>query len=1041
MKFNLKLMVAALLMSAATLAFGQGATNSAMRGTVSDQSGEALPGAVVTATHEPTGTRYETVTRENGNFQIFNMRTGGPYTVTVSMTGFRAQTKSDIFLKLGETLNLEFSMQLDSVEETLVVVAESNPIINPDVTGAVTQVSAETIAEMPTINREISDIARMSPYATETSSDADPTAISVAGRSNRYNNILIDGAVNNDLFGLAASGTPGGQADAQPISLDAIQEFQLLVAPYDVRQGGFSGGGFNAITRSGSNSYEGSVYYYTADDSLVGELNNTDVGTFGKDDYGFRFGGPLVKDKAFFFVNAEISERDTPAGISVAAPGNTGDGVPFEGPYEEVLEVYNIARNIYGYTPGGLNPDTGNFDQFTRVTESDKVFVRFDFNINLNHQLTLRHNYVDAVNDVGRPDEDFFLFDDAYYQFESETNSTVLQLNSTFGEFYNEFRVTYQTIRDNRGGPTRFPNVSVELSDGSDVTLGTEAFSTANSLDQDIIEVTNDLTFFRGNHTITVGTHNEFFKFDNLFIRQAFGDYSFDSVEDFRNGWAQSFDYSFSNDPSDPLKSAKYKVNQFGLYIGDQWAVKPNLNITMGLRADLPNIPDEPTANPDVEQIFGYRTDVTPAGDVMWSPRVGFNWDIDNDGKRQLRGGIGIFSGRVPFVWLSNQYSNTGIEFTRISSFLNGDIDEDNHIDFVADPDAQPTNIGSASTNEVNLVTDEFEFPQVLRTNIAYDHDFEWYGLIGTAELMYSKTLNDILYQNINLQDSGEDFVDGRAIYESVDRDFRDVILLKDTNEGYTYNALVQVQRLASEGFTGSVSWMYGRARSINDGTSSQARSNWRFLPSIDPNDPELADSNFDVRHRINANVSYSRKFWGDAKTVFSFFYNVQSGRPFSTTYRRDVNGDFNDNDLIFVYDDPSQVNIIDFDGNNAWNAWAAYVDGDEGLSDARGTIVGRNASRAPWIHQLDFHFAQEIPISRTDLEITFDVKNFLNLLNDDWGRYEWVSFNETSPLRYMGEGDNGLPTFRLEQDLDDRTTTDNLRSRWQARMGVRWTF
>ena len=1009
----------------APASFGQ-ATTGAISGLVADQDSGALPGVTITAVHVPTGTRYTTITRADGRYNILGVRVGGPYTVDAELAGFKPDQKTNQFVSLGEDLQVNFTLQLETVTETVNVVAEASSIINPSRTGAISNVGSEELQKLPTVARSLQDFARLNPYFS-TVPNGTQDAVSVAGRNNRYNNIQIDGAVNNDLFGLAATGTPGGQAETQPVSLDAIQELQLLVSPYDVRQGGFSGGGINAVTRSGSNKFKGTAYYYTRDQDYVGDgPNNRPFGPFDEDQYGISLGGPILRDKLFFFVNGDSVNKNTPVGFSIGG----GSGQDF-GHQAEAARFTSILSR-YGYNPGGLG-------EFVRATESDKVFLRFDYNAGSN-QFTLRHNYVDALNDVGSQSISRYQFPDRFYQFLDTTNSTVFQANSVFGsDTFNEFRVSYQTIKDDRSGATRFPAVTVTLSDGSSLVAGTENFSTANSLDQEILEIHDDLTLIRGDHTITLGTHNELFNFDNLFIRDNFGTYSFASLDDFDRGWANSFDYSFSA-TDDPKLSAKFDVQQLGFYAGDEWRVNDNFTLNLGLRVDIPLFPDAPTRNPESEQAFGFRTDVTADESPVLSPRLGFNWDLSGEGKQQLRGGIGIFSGRTPYVWLSNQYSNTGIEFTRLSRFIPpATVGPNNFIAFVPDPDGQPTSVGSAATNEIDLVDPNFELPQVLRVSLGYDRELGFWDLIGTAEVMYNDVQKDIVYENLNVVPTGNNLFDGRPTFQRLDPRFRDVILLRNTNEGDQWNASVKIERPFRDGFYGSVSYIWGESRSVNDGTSSQARSNWRFLPiSGNPNDPGVSTSNFEVEHRFNAALSYQFKIFRELSSTVSLFYNAQSGTPYSTTYSRDINGDFEDNDLIYVPAGPDDV-IVE---GGTWADLNAYIKADEGLDKARGGIVGRNASRTPWTHTLDFRYALNIPVRSRELQVTFDILNLANLLDSSAGVVKFASFNEISPIEFRGvDAATGKPIYRLLFNSDRRFTIDDLRSRWQAQLGVRFSF
>ncbi len=698
--------LACLMILVATVApsAGQNVTAGSISGVALDPQGAVLPGATIVATHEPSGTQYVAVTGAEGRFFISSVRVGGPYRVAAELSGFRTQEQTNVTVPLGETLELNFKLPLATVSETVTVEGEIDPVISSTRTGPAANISSDQLETLPTVSRSIEDFARTSPYFSPIAVNAEPGALSVSGRNNRYNSIQIDGAVNNDLFGLSATGAPGGQTESQPISVDALEELQLLVAPYDVRQGGFSGGGVNAVTRSGANSFSGTLYYFGRSDALVGTYtdpitNNKslDFGEFSEKLGGGSIGGPIVRNRAFFFTNAEWNRRGVPSGYSVGG----SSGVDF-GRQAEANRIRNTLLNKYGYDPGGL-------DQFTRNIDNNKFFVRGDVNFNTNHRLTARHNYIDATNDIGRLSLTEFFFPDYFYHFRNSTNSTVVQLNSALGRMFNELRVNYIRVRDNRDGDTAFPSLEIQLGAGAGGGLfrsGRERSSTANALDQDIIEVTDDLTMQMGAHTITLGTHNEFFDFRNMFIQNSFGYYIFSNVDTFEAGLAQGYQYAFSN-TTDPLLAAKFGVRQYSLYAGDQWRTLPNLTLTYGLRLDIPTFPDTPARNSVTETVFGYRTDVTPEG-VQWSPRIGFNYNIPSTTPQQVRGGIGIFSGRTPYVWLSNQYTGTGLEFTRVQVSTNNA----NQIPFVADPNNQPKNVGTASVNEVNLLDPDYKYPR-----------------------------------------------------------------------------------------------------------------------------------------------------------------------------------------------------------------------------------------------------------------------------------------------------------------------------------------
>lgn len=1022
----------ALLLSICGLATAQ-VTNGAIAGSVTDASGGLLPGATVTAVHDETGIRSTTTTGTDGRYQILNIRAGGPYTVIVSMPGFRNATKTRVNVPLGDTAAVGFSLVIESMTETVEVVAERS-IISPTASGAASNVSQEDIESMPTIARGLADFARLSPYFVSSGGGdgSGASALTVAGRNSKYNNIQIDGAVNNDLFGLADSGTPGGQTETQPISIDAVQELQLVISPYDVRQGGFAGGGINAITKSGTNKFRGSAFYYFRNKDLAGGgPAEQKLSEFSDKQFGANIGGPLIKDKAFFFLNADIGRRKQPTGFS--ADGSSGTNWASNSSRSTgIADILSIAQSKYGYNPGPTS-------EFVRQIPSDKFIGKIDVTLNERHRLTVRHNYVKGSNDIGFPSNSQYRFPDAIYQIRSKTNSSVVQLNSTFGSAVNEFRLAYTTVRDQRDGSTNFPATRVDIDSTTSVVFGRETFSTANALDQDVVELTNDFTIPKGKHLITIGTHNEFFKFRNLFIRDNFGSYRFSSVANFQAGLAQQYDHSFSA-TSDPKQAAAFKVNQIGVYVGDLYHASSQLTLNFGVRVDMPRFPDKPTANPEAQAAFGYSTNVVPSS-TMASPRIGFNYDIGGTAKQQLRGGLGIFAGRTPYVWLSNQYGNTGIEFSRIGASFS----TSNKIPFVADPANQPKVVtgatGRAFTNEVDFVDPDYKYPQVIRATLGYDRELGFLGLVGSVEGLYSKNLKDIAYRNLNKVPSGATRPDGRPVFTTANAAFSDLILLTTTNKGYAYNFSAKVQRPFRDGWSAMLGYSYGDSYSVNDGTSSQAASNWgNAYTRGDPNNVEEMRSRFASGHRIQAALSRDWKLGGEMNFQLSAYYDGSSGRPYHLTIPSDFNGDGRfTNDLFYVPANEGEVVVI----NGTWDQLNAYIEADPGLRNARGQIMKKAAAWGPWTNGLDLSGILGVNISGRRLELRADVQNFLNMLNKDWGINDYASFGDIAPISITVASSG-----KMQYNLSNITRTDyvkfdrdNIRSRWIAQLSARVRF
>jgi Carboxypeptidase regulatory-like domain len=1016
-----------------TSAGAQTVTTGNIDGIVTDTQGGVLPGATVVAVHTPTGTTYEAVTDGDGRYNILNVRVG-PYNVSVSMNGFRKDEQQNIAVALGETKTIPFKLQIETVAETVEVIGQS-PLIDSSVAGTADNISNMVKEALPTINRSITDIVRVSPLFSAQGSGAGDGAsvVAVAGNSFRYNSLQIDGAVNNDLFGLASSaGSPGGTAETQPISLDAIQELQLVVSPYDVRQGGFSGGGINAITKSGTNAFHGTGFFFGRNQDWVGNgVTDQPISTFKDTQWGGSIGGPVVKNAAFFFGTLDYGRKDRPSGFSIGESGqNWGNDL--------LVDRFLADLAGYGYTPSA-DPKA----EFIKATNSDKYFVRGDFNIAKNNQLTIRNNYIDALNDIGTITQATYRMPDAFYRYESKTNSTVGQLNSTFGAGVNELRVTYTRVRDKRVVPTAFPQVTVTLAPGRSVIAGTEQFSTRNAIDQDIVELNEAFTWLKGRHTFTVGTHNEFLKLKNLFIRDNFGTYSFANLETFEQGFAQQFDHSFSA-TSNPLQAAEFRVNQYGFYAGDQWRATNALTLSYGVRMDAPVYPTKPTANPVAQATFGYATDVVP-NDVQWSPRVGFNLAVGDNNRQQIRGGVGMFTGRPAYVWISNQFANTGIEFTRIgASFSNA-----NRIPFVTDPNNQPHTVTGASAtafaNEIDVIDPDFAYPSILRGNLGWDRELYW-GMIGSAEFLWSKTIDDIKYQNLNFAPlPGVTGVGGRPFFGRQVSTLSDVILLENSGEGYNWNISYEIRRPFTNGFFFAGSYAYGEAKTIMDGTSDQAASNWGnvYVPG-DPNNPPLVRSNFDPGHRINLSAAYDISLGKGYMSTVSVFYSAQSGRPYTLTTNRDVNGDNRGtNDLLYIPGSPTELTFA----GGTYEDFIAFIEADECLSQYIGQIIPRNACRAPWSNWLDTRVNFQLPFRRVKAEISLDIFNLLNLFNSDKGLFQYESFGQlsvfqpipttvtpTAPLTGYNIATLTSPTFT-------KYLRDDLRSRWQMQLGARIRF
>jgi hypothetical protein len=1014
----------------------QGLTTAAMNGTITDAKGDPLPGANILVVHVPSGTQYGTTSRLDGKYNIQGLRPGGPYKVTASYVGYQSQELEEGYLELGQNLTADFILPESAIEfGEVTVTAERDAIFSSSRTGATQHVSRKQVDDVPTISRRFQDFSKLSPLFSGTNLQA-------AGRSNRYNNIQIDGTQYNDLFGLGSSGTPGGQAATNPISLDAIQEFQVVIAPYDVRFNSFTGGGINAITRAGTNKWTGSAYFYGRNQDLVGksptDRDQVKFEEFEEYQVGFRVGGPILEDKIFFFVNGELTQDTRPSeNVSLSARASN-DSL--------ARQMASILQERWGINPGTYL--TSDIDR-----PSNKIFARLDFNLSRDHKLTLRHNFVDASNDIlaNRSATNRLAFDSYAYRFNSMTNSTVAQLNSKFGDkMANELIIGYTSIRDDRSGRdgVDIPEIEVRES-GLTMTAGPDRFSSANELDQDILEVTNNFSYFAGDHILTVGTHNEFFSFRNLFIRSFFGYYVFNSLADLDAGTVADYQRAFSRDPNDPKKSAEFSVAQFGFYAQDEWTVSSRLKLTFGIRVDIPTFPETPERNDSVTAYFpGYSTEDVPSGNLLWSPRFGFNYDASGDRTTQIRGGLGMFTGRIPYVWMSNNYGNTGTLYAEVRG---------SGVDFITDVNNLPGpgdfGLSANFRSEVNLVDPNFKMPQLLRFNLGVDQQLPL-GIIGTFEFLYSHAINDLIYTKVNLNpQSDEDPDDGRPVFGGTNSgggNFFDMLYLTNTSLGYQYNFVAQFQRNVARGLGFNAGYVFGRAYDENSVTSSQARSQMRYNP-IDgnPNAPRLTTSLYEVAHRIYASVSYTAEFFQNAPTTFSVFYNGQSGQPFSYIVRGDMNNDgFDFNDLFYIPRNSSEILLGTISGgayvpasDADYEMLFSFIENDPYLSQNKGKIALRNGARNPWTDVFDIRIAQDIPIYGTHrIQLTFDILNVLNLLDNTLGWQESV-FSTYNIVNYRGRV-GGRAVYSLDTGgQSDPFAPDNINSRWAMQFGVRYAF
>ncbi|WP_198674055.1 TonB-dependent receptor [Chitinophaga alhagiae] len=1059
-------------------------TTSGLNGTVKDAQQEGLPGATVKATHLPTGTVYGVTTQEDGRYTLPNLRAGGPYKIEVTFIGYTGQTFNDIYLQLGITRKLDATLESGAQQlKEISVTGNRGGIINPNNSGTAVNISRNQIENLPTVTRSVQDFARLSAQASTFSngSDGSPLGISFGGQNNRYNQFAIDGAMANDVFGLAASGTNGGQAGANPISIEAIDQIQVVLNPYDVKQSGFAGGGMNAITKSGTNDFHGAAYYYFQNEALVGKSPNdlkAKYGKFNNDIYGVGIGGPIIKNKLFFYLNAERTKRSAPIDFNPDDP-STGatnyTSAELKSIYDKVMADYQV--------------DLGTYTAQSKTQESTSLLGRIDWNINSVHKLTLRYSYLDGNNMLGTSrtrDQAYYL--NSYYDFPSKTHSATIELNSLFSnKMSNELRIGMNIVKDNRNYKGE-PFTNVRINDaGRTFNIGSEFSSTVNGLKQNIFTLTDNFTLYRGEHTITIGTSNDFYNMKNDFIQANFGAYTFNSLNDFLTD-AKPNQYQINYTTNDTLArdGVKFSAAQLSLYAQDEWDVVSNFRLTYGLRVDFPIFPTNPPDNPAFSKDFpGYSTSMLPKSKPLWAPRVGFNWDVMKNGKTQIRGGVGIFTSRVPFVWISNQYNTTGNLYTNVN--LSGNalpasfrMRFDKNAPFfdqysAANLAAMGANV-SRPTN-INITARDFKFPQVFKTNLAWDQQLPW-GIISTLELNYSKTINNVIWTNLNVERTNNTITlggnDARPVWDTVYRNYDQVLLLENTNEGYTYNLSAEFTKSTADGLFAKIGYSFGESYSLNDGASSTAGSNWRFPPNVNGlNELDLGYSKFRMGHRILAAIAKTFRYGGSDKkwaTTVSLFYNGQSGTPYTWVYFNSVDptgddrGGSGNNDLLYI-PTTAEVATMRFDPITSRDAatgaiiytrseaeqradFEELMSTDSYLSKHRGQRAEKYDARTPFENVFDFKLMQVIPIIKGHkIELTFDVMNVGNLLNHKWGRTHFISNNVATPITFRRNEGAG-PLFQYDRrrlnDSDGTQTAyfiNNFTSRWRGQLGIRYSF
>lgn len=1066
-------------------------TTSSITGTVTTD-GKGLEGAAITATHQPSGTVYTTVSKKSGSFVLPGLRTGGPYEVKITFVGLEEQKLEDITLSLGEAYNLNVAMAAGNGSLTEVIVSTSAKR-KADKLGSSTIIGQKQLTTLPTVSRSITDFTRLTPQANGTN---------FGGRDGRYNNVQIDGSNLNNNFGLNTDLLPGG---GNPVSLDAIEEISVNLAPFDVRQSNFTGAGVNMVTKSGNNTFHGSAYTYYRDQTFNGarvDSYKLPAQAATKNNvYGGTFGGPIIKNKLFFFVNGEYEKRTQP-GITWSPTGGSGSGNTSSVSIDSLKKFSDFLKSKYGYNTGAYD----NFDNFHY--KNHKIAARIDWNISSIHKLTLRFSDYKNENDVAvnslsvpnsvpgsvltsvaRFGQNAMSFGNSNYGFKDAVRTYGVELNSNFhGRFANQFLATYTKIQDTRTSPSSlFPFIDIEggpygAANNNYMSAGYEPYSNNNDVLNKVFNITDNFTYFAGKHTLTAGISFEHQKVGNMFMPASQSYYVFGSLNDFITNQApKAYAVTYSLIPGQSaVYSAQLKYAQAGVYGQDEINVNQKLKVTLGLRIDRPIYPEQPLENPAISKLFlydqdgnytHYNTGQWPKATLYFSPRAGFRYDVKGDKSWIVRGGAGIFTGRMPFVYLTNIPTNSAMyQYSAEVDNTKAGINMNDYL-FNPNPSAYvskfPQSAGTAVPSAAYALADHnFKFPQIFRGNLAVDRQFE-HGWGVTIEAIYSKTINDIYLFKANQKVADTVAIIGstqRPRYSStaartLANTGGNAIVLGNTSKGHVLSLTAQVTKSFTNGLYGSLAYTYTDAKDATGNPGSQANSTWAANPTSNTqNTQEVAYSSFALKHRIVGTLSYRYEYFKHLGTTISLFYEGASLGNYSYIYNGDVNNDGNSQDLMYIPKDPSEIHFVDqkvgsgatavtYTAQQQSDAFFKYVSQDKYLSKHMGEVAKRNGAWLPFYHKVDLNFQQDlftnIGKQRNTLRLTLDFTNFLNLLDRHWGvRQQYIINN---PLKFVNYT-NGVPNFQLatyNNALIGQTfsNVNSTASTWGMQLGVKYIF
>jgi hypothetical protein len=1088
MTFKKILQVLVAILVVPVMSFAQNTTGS-LTGSVKADNGEALIGATVSVLHVPTGTVYKAQTRKSGLFDISNMQPGGPYSITVSYVNYQNETKSDVYINLGDAARVDviLSSSVNNLKEVTVNTTRKGADFSVK-GGTGTVIGKDKIENLPTVGRNIQDFLRFTPSVILKGGTGGLTGISIAGQNNRFNSLYVDGAVNNDQFGLSASGTNGGQTSVGPISMDAIDQFQVMVSPYDASIGNFTGGGINATTKGGTNIVSGTAYSYTQNEKLTGKTPTGDkklatrLNPFSATTKGASIGGAIVKNKLFYFVNYETIESNRPQPFDLAG---------YKGSLKaaDIDNLVSTVKTKYGYDMGSYldNPET---------VSAKRLATKVDWNINSVHRLSLSYRHSEASDyNTSASNSTTINFYNNGVKYPNQTNSFSAELKSSFKNgISNKLLVTYTSVVDDRAPiGAEFPRVTIK--DGSsNVVFGAENFSGANLLKQKNTNITDYLKFNVNQHSLTVGGEYELSSSYNVFIRDNFGTYTYANLSDFLNDKAPTaYSHSYSlldNTTGDITKAAaSFYTGRASAFVNDEYKPTDNLTVSYGIRADYTQF----LTNPQTDSYFnnyallyfssfnnlsGAKSGQMANPKVSISPRLGFTYKVPEQ-NMTIRGGVGVFTGRIPLVWPGGVYNNNGLSVGGIAPTDAATLAK---IKFKADPYAQyfASDLGLSTANgkgQVDLIAPDFRLPKLIRASLAVDKKFENNWSL-TVEGTVSRNINEVYYQRVDIQGPVGTLTgpDTRLIYNNAAKivtpsvgaitgnPYTGVFVLSnqryESQKGYAYNFTTSLNKSWEDGFSFNAFYTYGDAFVTNEPTSSQNNSQWRYMETVNGRNNVLRSrSDFSLGHRVSAFVA--KKFTyakGALSTTFSLVYNGQSGNPFSYVYStgpvRDQ-GTSETNDLLYI-PTTAELNAMTFVAGtlSAVDQKAAlekYILDDDYLSSHRGQYAARNGGRLPFQNVVDLKIAQDVNVKinnkKYTFQVTYDVFNFTNMINRNWGRTYFLSNDQFALVKYASATGATTPTYSFSPVTNNvpwgvsSSTAPSYSARWTSQLGIRFKF